>query len=87
MVMFDDLETLFQKIRDFSEYSKALVTLTTALGALGIVFYSAKLLFATIRGKYDTITQELVVITRNTQLSFANSLIVRSVTQVSGYMS
>lgn len=51
--MFENIEEIFQNIRGFSDYSKALVTLTTALGALGILFYSTKFLLATVRGKFN----------------------------------
>lgn len=51
MVMFDDFEEIFKSVRDFSEYSKALVTFATAVGAILIVIYSIIFIFDLIVGK------------------------------------
>lgn len=50
MVMFDDIEEIFKSVRDFSEYSRAIVTLATATGSLIILFYTIKLLFHLLVG-------------------------------------
>lgn len=52
MVMFDDIEEIFKSVRDFSEYSKALVTLATATGTLFLIIYSIKFIFELLVGKY-----------------------------------
>lgn len=52
MVMFDNIEEIFQEIRDYNEYSKALVTLITAVGALIVIFYTFKILYSLIQGKF-----------------------------------
>lgn len=49
--MFENLEAIFQSWRDLNEYSKSLVTLTTATGCLFIVLYTIKFAFGAINGK------------------------------------
>lgn len=54
MVMFDNIEELFQSLRDFNDYSKALVTLATATGSLLILVYFLKFCLTSIKSKSET---------------------------------
>lgn len=51
MVMFDDIEDIFKNVREFNDYSKALVTLATATGTLFLIFYTIKFIFGLLVGK------------------------------------
>lgn len=51
MVLFDGIEEIFQRWRNYNEYSRDLVTLATSIGILAIVVVVLKLTFSTIRGK------------------------------------
>lgn len=51
MVMFDDIEDIFKNVREFNDYSKALVTLATATGTIFLIFYAVKLIFQLFIGK------------------------------------
>ena len=52
MVMFDAIDEIFTKIAEFSDYSKALVTLATAFGSVVIMFLTLRLIYSTIWGKH-----------------------------------
>lgn len=45
MVLFEGIEEIWNQVRDFNEYSRALVTLATSIGAIIIFFYTLKLAY------------------------------------------
>jgi len=45
MAMFEAIEDIWTKVRDFNEYSKALVTLATSVGAVVIILYTINILY------------------------------------------
>lgn len=53
MVLFDSIEEIFKEIRELGEYPRALVTLTTAIGALVVFIYFLIVSFKLIQGKCD----------------------------------
>lgn len=53
MTIFEDIEELFQNIRDYNEYTRAIITLLTGFGALLAIYYFLRILYLTIRGKFD----------------------------------
>jgi hypothetical protein len=54
MVIFEAMEDLLKKISDFNEYSRALVTLASAVGILVIFFYTICLTYKLIKGMFIT---------------------------------
>lgn len=57
--MFENIEELFGKLRDFSVYSRDLVTLSTAIGTLVIVYYSVVTAATLFRGFHLYILNQL----------------------------
>lgn len=55
--MFENIEELFQKLRDINEYSRALVTLTTAVGALFILYHTTVITVKSLQGKFSITNQ------------------------------
>lgn len=52
MVLFDSIEEIFNEIRQLGEYPRALVSLTTAIGALVIFVFILRATFQLIQGEY-----------------------------------
>lgn len=50
MVLFDNIEDLFQNVRDFSEYTKAIVTLATTVGTIFLIIFSIKTFYSLFNG-------------------------------------
>ena len=49
--MFDNIEEIFQSLRDLNDYTKALVTLATATGTFFIILYTFKFSYEALTGK------------------------------------
>lgn len=59
MVLFDNIEDLFQSVREFSDYTKALITLATAIGALVMIIVTLKFLYSLLNGKLHKLEMTL----------------------------
>lgn len=51
MVAFDGLEDIFKSISEYSEYSRAVLTVITATGFLTLIWLTLASLYHTIQGK------------------------------------
>lgn len=50
--MFEAIDDILQKVSGFNEYSKACVTLASAVGVIIILVYTLKFVYDLIQGKF-----------------------------------
>lgn len=49
MAMFESIDDIWKEVRDFNEYTKALVSLATSIGAIVIILYTFRLIYKLIQ--------------------------------------
>lgn len=59
MAVFDNIEDMFQNVRELGECCQTLVTLATAIGSIAIIFHTLKFIFKLIQGKIKLQTRRV----------------------------